>query len=142
MFLINSRLGLFTAARRSGRPFSRSYGAILPSSLAMNHSSALVYSTLLPVSVYGTDRIIRTLEVFLGSTLGRIIHSSEDLWYCRVSARCADLPTLRIPTHFNVLFRQYAALTLLRHLIENDASTGMLTRSPSASPFGYTLGSD
>ena len=34
--------------------FSRSYGVILPSSLAMNHSSALVYSTWLRVSVYST----------------------------------------------------------------------------------------
>ena len=30
--LINSRLGLFTAADRSQHPFSRSYGVILPSS--------------------------------------------------------------------------------------------------------------
>ena len=29
-----------TAAPLLGRPFSRSYGSILPSSLAMNHSSA------------------------------------------------------------------------------------------------------
>ena len=33
------------------RPFSRSYRSILPNSLAMNHSSALVYSTQLRVSV-------------------------------------------------------------------------------------------
>ena len=54
MFLLNSRLGLFTAAPQRGRPFSRSYRTILPSSLAMNHSSALGYSPRLPVSVYGT----------------------------------------------------------------------------------------
>ena len=36
------------------RPFSRSYGTILPSSLTMNHSSALGCSPRLPVSVYGT----------------------------------------------------------------------------------------
>ena len=35
-------------------PFSRSYGVNLPSSLTVNHSSALVYSTRPPVSVYGT----------------------------------------------------------------------------------------
>ena len=40
-------------------PFSRSYGVILPSSLTMNHSSALGYSPRLPVSVYGTGCIYR-----------------------------------------------------------------------------------
>lgn len=35
-------------------PFSRSYGAILPSSFNMVLSSALVYSTCSPVSVWGT----------------------------------------------------------------------------------------
>ena len=54
VFLINSRLGLFTAADLRQRPFSRSYGAILPNSLTMTHSSALGYSPRPPVSVYGT----------------------------------------------------------------------------------------
>ena len=36
-----------------GHPFSRSYGAILPSSLERFLSRALVYSTHPPVSVYG-----------------------------------------------------------------------------------------
>ncbi len=53
MFLVNSRLGLLTAApqrsRRAGvhargRPFSRSYGANLPSSLTRTHPSTLVLS--------------------------------------------------------------------------------------------------
>ena len=60
VFLINSRLGLFTAARTGSgskslhlreRPFSRSYGAILPSSLTMVDPIASVYSTRPPVSV-------------------------------------------------------------------------------------------
>ncbi len=54
VFLLNSRLGLFTAAPSLERPFSRSYRAILPSSLAMIHSSTLGFSPRLPVSVYGT----------------------------------------------------------------------------------------
>ena len=53
MFLVNSRLGLVSAApQRStrnglhprGRPFSRSYGANLPSSLTRTHPSTLVLS--------------------------------------------------------------------------------------------------
>jgi hypothetical protein len=42
------------ASRYAGRPFSRSYGARLPSSLTEFHSSTLVYSTSPPVSVCGT----------------------------------------------------------------------------------------
>ena len=59
MFLLNSRLGLFTAAL-SGfntlpeHPFSRSYGVILPSSLTRVHSLTLEFSSRLPVSVCGT----------------------------------------------------------------------------------------
>ena len=60
MFLVNSRKRHFSAAPRSfdrsdlhskGRPLSRSYGAILPSSLTTVLSSALGFSPHLPVSV-------------------------------------------------------------------------------------------
>ena len=63
MFLINSRSHLVTATHSCsqrkfdhnyGRTFSRSYGTILPSSFTRVLSSALVYSTCLPVSVCGT----------------------------------------------------------------------------------------
>ena len=63
MFLVNSRSHLVTAApsrsgsksrHRQGRTFSRSYGAILPSSFTRVLSSALVFSTRPPVSVWGT----------------------------------------------------------------------------------------
>ena len=64
VFLINSRLGLFTAATLLWRLFSRSYETILPSSLAMNHSSTYGYSPRLPVSDYGTDSIHLKLRGF------------------------------------------------------------------------------
>ena len=76
MFLVNSRLDHFTAAPSSsgskslhqwGRPFFRSYGAILPSSLTRFHSSALGFSPSLPVSVCGTVTRAIHLEAFLGS---------------------------------------------------------------------------
>ena len=62
MFLVNSRLGLFTATSLSfyvcifftRYPFSRSYGAILPSSLTIVLPLVLGFSPHLPVSVYGT----------------------------------------------------------------------------------------
>ena len=139
MFLLNSRLGLFTAPSRRRGPFSRSYRTILPSSLAAAHPSALGYSPRPPVSVYGTDCISLALEVFLGSLIRCTIPSPEGLRYCRVSASTADLPTIDIPKHFNVLFRQYAALSLLRHPIETYTSTGILTCFPSEVPFRVVL---
>ena len=54
MFLVNSRLGLFSAAFFRRHPFSLSYGVILPSSLTMLLPSALGFSPHPPVSVYGT----------------------------------------------------------------------------------------
>ena len=60
VFLINSRLDLFTATHpssegeplhRNGHSFSRSYGVIMPSSLTIVLSIALVCSTCPPVSV-------------------------------------------------------------------------------------------
>ncbi len=74
VFLLNSRLSLFTAApQRMGhkaphpgeRPFFRSYGAGLPSSLTWFLPRTSVYSTRPPVSVCGTDpRGVMTLRRF------------------------------------------------------------------------------
>ena len=67
MFLVNSRYPLVCAPRpwlpRNGARFSRSYAGILPSSFNIVLSSALVYSTSPPVSVWGT---VYTLELFPG----------------------------------------------------------------------------
>ena len=52
--MLNSRLGRFSAPPSLEGPFSRSYGANLPSSLAVTHSSAFGYSPRPPVSVSGT----------------------------------------------------------------------------------------
>ena len=57
VFLVNSRLGHFSAPTSLWVPFSRSYGVNLPSSLAVIHSSALGFSPHPPVSVYGTGRV-------------------------------------------------------------------------------------
>ena len=54
VFLLNSRLGHFSAPRLREDPFSRSYRVSLPNSLAMTHSSTFGYSPRPPVSVYGT----------------------------------------------------------------------------------------
>ena len=100
MFLVNSRLGLVTATtRKAGRevlflkwhPFSRSYGANLPSSFTWILSSALGFSPRVRVSVYGTGSLISHIEDFLGSMI------RESLWarpsYSSLRIVLADLPT-------------------------------------------------
>ncbi len=100
MFLVNSRLGLVTATtRKAGRevlfpkwhPFSRSYGANLPSSFTWILSSALGFSPRVRVSVYGTGSLISHIEDFLGSMI------RESLWarpsYSSLRIVLADFPT-------------------------------------------------
>ena len=65
MFLLNSCLDLFSAACSRRRPFSRSYGVILPSSLTMLLPSASGSSPFLPVSVCGTG-LSYTIAAFPG----------------------------------------------------------------------------
>ena len=76
VFLVNSRYPLLSATSGSSRSksihlqrhtFSRSYGVNLPSSLTRVVSSALVCSTHLPASVYGTVTRRTPYEAFLGS---------------------------------------------------------------------------
>ena len=80
--------------------FWRNNWSILPSSLAMNLSSTLEYSSQLPVSVYGTGCFSR----FSWKLLLWIITLTEASVYYR-----------GITTRFNVLFRQYAPNLHLRH---------------------------
>ena len=69
MFLINSRLGLFTAACFRRHPFFRSYGVNMPSSLTTLLPLALGFSPHPPVSVFGTGArfpfLATTLSCFL-----------------------------------------------------------------------------
>ena len=78
MFLVNSRHPLVCAPPprlpETRAPFSRSYGGILPSSFNIVLSSALVYSTSPPVSVWGT---VYTRELFPG-TLSLPIQSNKN----------------------------------------------------------------
>jgi hypothetical protein len=70
VFLLNSCLSLFAAAAFRRHPLSRSYGAILPSSLTMLLPSALGSSPHPPVSVCGTGTE-QTIAAFLGTWLTR-----------------------------------------------------------------------
>ena len=92
VFLLNSRLGHFSAPPSLEGPFSRSYRAVLPSSLATDHSSAFGFSPRPPVSVSGTGRCGCTLEVFLGSLLTTALRSPGGPRYSQVRHLPADLP--------------------------------------------------
>ena len=142
MFLVNSRLGLLSAALSQERPLSRSYRTILPSSLTMNLSSALVFSTRSRVSVYSTDDHYLKLSRF--SWQSAYLHYPRNRSIAVLSFhlyRRASLPVSK-NTGFNVLFRQYAAVSPLRRCIAVMISTGILTCLPSGSPLGLPLGSD
>ena len=97
VFLINSRMGRFTATPPAfgcapepvGFPLSRSYGVILPSSLTRVLSSALGYAPCLPVSVSGTVARRADHEDFLGdcsghfaNIIGLVVPPGMSRWIC------------------------------------------------------------
>ena len=132
MFLVNSRLGHFSASVLRRSPFSRSYRTNLPSSLAVDHSSALVYSTQLRVSVYGTSCISRfswkgLLDFALpeGSAQRAIPSAPSHLNppSLLLICRCRNINLLSIDYPFRVCLR--SRLTLIRlALIRNPWSFG------------------
>jgi hypothetical protein len=100
VFLVNSRLGRFTAAPSSlsrkgvtlpGRPFSRSYGTILPSSLTRVLPIALVFSTCPPVSVLVRARAA-SLEDFLGGMASGTSSFADSASRLRLGGRRISLP--------------------------------------------------
>ena len=105
MFLVNSRLGRFTAATSGSnprgiitlpwRPFSRSYGAILPSSFSRVLPIALVFSTCPPVSVLVRARPT-SLDAFLGGMASRTSAYTASASRLRLDGRRISLsPALR-----------------------------------------------
>ncbi len=153
MFLLNSRLGRFSAARfgseaRSsltyhGHPFSRSYGVILPSSFSMDHSSTLGFSPRLPVSVCGTVGCETPTRGFSWRPASRTLcgatgaPSASALTYNRW-----DLPH---QSRYRVAsaFHGPTVPLLPRPPLWSNASTpgtGIFTRFPSPTPLGLGLG--
>ena len=133
MFLINSCLDLFSAPLLRGDPFSRSYGVSLPSSLTMNLSSALVYSTRPPVSVYGTGDRGLELRGFSREHDYRRCHFARRLRVLsRLGSRRGFACASQHLPRFNGLFRQPAGVSLLRPPFAVTAGSGMLTASSIA----------
>ena len=117
MFLINSRLGLVTAAPSGSytlpeHPFSRGYGVILPSSLTRVRSITLGFSPRLPVSVCGTGTFILARSFSRQCGIGNFGTPIS----LAITAQPYDrkgLPRDR-PNCLDALFRQRACPILLR----------------------------
>src|SRR5699024_10165104 len=82
VFLINSRLGLFTAAySKSKHPFSLRYGVILPSSLTRVLPLTFRYSPCLPASVAGTGTRDLTRRFTLQWAIRNFVNISLPITY-------------------------------------------------------------
>ena len=138
MFLLNSCLSLFTAACIRRHPFSRSYGAILPSSLTMLLPSALGFSPHPPVSVYGTGTLY-TIAAFLGTQLA-CFATWISLRVYLLDCKAGLLTLLLLVLHRSLLSRLMLSTCVPAFLIQR--STGISTCCPSATPFGLVLGPD
>lgn len=138
MFLLNSCLSLFSAASSQRRPFSRSYGAILPSSLTTLLPPALGFSPHPPVSVYGTGAH-SSIAAFLGGW-NQALRYSCSLRVTPLACR-AVFPSrrlLRLPR--SLLSR--AALSLRVPTVLTARSAGISTCCPSATRLRLALGPD
>ena len=138
MFLLNSCLSLFTAACVRRHPFSRSYGAILPSSLTMLLPSALGFSPHPPVSVYGTGTLY-TIAAFLGTQLA-CFATWISLRVYLLDCKAGLLTLLLLVLHRSLLSRLMLSACVPTFLMTR--STGISTCCPSATPFGLVLGPD
>ena len=124
---------------RSGPPFSRSYGGILPSSLTMIHSIALVFSTYPPESVWGTG----------GSNLARSFS-----WQHRITLLPANAVTIRSQAYMRCGFTYTSPYTLRRgqpsprggylpaslHRLSTTSSGHALHNTPPSEEIGTLLG--
>ena len=130
VFLLNSCLDLFSAPNSRWDPLSRSYRVSLPSSLTVNHSSALVYSTRLRVSVCGTGTLRIKFSGFSWEyAYTRYYRFPKELVYYQVRLSLWICLQRSTSTPFNGLFRQSAALSRLRLHVTPSGSTGILTCS-------------
>ena len=139
MFLLNSCLDLFSAACSRRRPFSRSYGAILPSSLTMLLPPALGFSPHPPVSVYGTGphhAIAAFLDGWLTcfATLWFAPHHAFPFWQ-------GGFPPRRV-LRLSRAFHSRARLSTRVPTVLFIRSTGISTCCPSATASALALGPD
>ena len=139
MFLLNSRLGLFSAASLKRHPFSRSYGVILPSSLTMVLSFVLGFSPRPPASVCGTGTY--TIASSFSRQRGFTCFPTCLRSFIQ-SALCAAYFTTARPPILHRLYHQPAHAILLCHCLAHIGGTGISTSCPSPTTIVLGLGPD
>ena len=137
MFLLNSYLSLFAVTISLWYPFSRSYGAILPSSLTMLLPSALGFSPHPPVSVYGTG-YINTIAAFLDTSSILFSTLISILLNFRFTSGFANSHT----QFFYVLSHSTLGLRSCVPTFLINIGAGIFTSCPSTTPCGLALGPD
>ena len=152
MFLVNSRYPRLAATPSSsggkrlhplGHTLSRGYGINLQSSFTRVLSSALVFSTYLPVSVCGTDTETAPPAAFLGSWASTTSPAAVALGAHRISG-CACLWSYRHPYLLEPGIPSTGSPSLLRPRWFHRQLGGaeMLACFPSPTPIGLGLGPD
>ena len=142
MFLLNSRLSLFSAASRRRHSFSRSYGVILPSSLTTLLPLILGFSPRLPVSVCGTGAHI------LDRSFSRQREIADFITYFSFPVtpqpyEQGDLPPRSALTLGPVIHYLGSAILLCHSISQsNMSSTGISTCCPSPTLLSLGLGPD
>ena len=151
MFLLNSRLSLYVATASRSEPrgfftlqrhlFSRSYEAILPSSLTRVISRTLVFSTCLPVSVCGTGAALLARRFSRQCGINSFVpvgtpHQSSDL----AGRIFLSQPSYNLRPALPIAGEP----SLLRPPIAHNAhgGTGISTCCPSPTSFDLGLGPD
>ena len=139
MFLVNSRLGRFSAAHSHEHSFSRSYGVILQSSLAIVLSLTLGFSPHPCVSIFGTGPQSHSQELFLeaGFTFFCTCIAAFHPLHAFTFLEWPFIPSLlpRLPTLFHPRVRLAFSVTPFTPL----RSTGFSACYPSTTPFGLAL---
>jgi hypothetical protein len=140
VFLLNSRLGLFTAAHANEHPFSRSYGVILPSSLTRVLPITLGFSPRLPVSVCGTGTC-NLARGFSRQCEIRNFGINTSPSQLEIVRRICLSDFLTAWTHTSIGAHSLSSCVapLLGRL---RGGTGISTCYPSPTPFGLGLGPD
>ena len=122
-----------SSVNHRGHPLSRTYGAILQSSLTTVLPSALDFSSRLPVSVLVRSQVLQPLEAFLGrlsddflniNAVGPLLPRTGRIYLSPASRESTDIsirtahPSNAVPPSVHI------------------CGAGMLTCYPSSTPFG------
>jgi hypothetical protein len=143
VFLLNSRLGLFSAALSRGHPFSLSYGVFLPSSLTRGLPLVFGFSPRLPVSVCGTGTSSLDSSFSCQCEFDGFPTCFSVLLTARDSGRWCftHLPPSLLERVFST-YSLHLSSCVTASLVTGFGGIGFLTDCPSPTAFALGLGPD